>query len=319
VRLVHEVNMFSLLKQRFSLFFLFLSVLIPIAVMVAADGRAVAQERPAITGIAFVRITASDRSASQNFYQQTLGFEAGPLPNGRFRVRVNELQWFEVASLKVAPEKGRLEAVGFSTHSAVAMEAYLCAHKVAIEVPLQHDRFAVRDPEGNLVYFVQQHLLPARKPLLHAPSDRLIHAGFVVRDRAAEDRFYHDLLGFHLYWEGGMKEGNSDWVNMQVPDGTDCVEYMLHQAEHPSIRQLGIMNHFALGVESISSAASQIQQNGCIAGAVCENPHMGREGKMGMNLYDPDGTRVELMEFQPTGKDFGAPFTGKHQSEKEDR
>jgi hypothetical protein len=46
---------------------------------------------------------------------------------------------------------------------------------------------------------------------------------------------------------------------------------------------------------------------------------MGREGKMGMNLYDPDGTRVELMEFVPTGTDYGAPFSGRHPSMKEDR
>jgi catechol 2,3-dioxygenase-like lactoylglutathione lyase family enzyme len=278
-----------------------------------------AQRRPAITGIAFVRVTSAEMKSSQNFYQKTLGFEADTSPDSILRYHVNELQWFEVVPLKVAPEAGRLAAVGLATRNVVAMEAYLRAHKIAIEIPIHHQSFAVRDPEGNLIYFVQQHLVPVGKSLSHAPSDRLIHTGFVVRDRAAEDSFYRDLLGFHLYWEGGMKEGDSDWVNMQVPDGTDCVEYMLHQAVHPSIKQLGIMNHFALGVAQITTAAEQIKQNGCASGAMCQEPHMGREGKMGMNLYDPDGTRVELMEFQPTGKNFGAPFTGRHQSEKEDR
>ena len=55
----------------------------------------------------------------------------------------------------------------------------------------------------------------------------MIHAGFVVHDRDAEDKFYKDLLGFHLYWQGGMKEGETDWVDMQVPDGTQWLEYML--------------------------------------------------------------------------------------------
>ncbi len=30
-----------------------------------------------------------------------------------------------------------------------------------------------------------------------------MHAGLVVNDRPAEDRFYKDVLGFHLYWRGG--------------------------------------------------------------------------------------------------------------------
>src|SRR5438034_5243956 len=59
-------------------------------------------------------------------------------------------------------------------------------------------------------------------------SARLIHAGFVVRDRAAEDKFYKDILGFHVYWHGGMKDEESNWVDMQVPDGTDWLEYMLN-------------------------------------------------------------------------------------------
>ena len=58
-------------------------------------------------------------------------------------------------------------------------------------------------------------------------SKVMIHAGFVVHDRAAEDKFYKDLLGFHLYWHGGMKDDETDWVDMQVPDGTQWLEYML--------------------------------------------------------------------------------------------
>ena len=56
---------------------------------------------------------------------------------------------------------------------------------------------------------------------------RLMHAGFIFNDRAAEDHFYKDILGFHTYWHGGMKEDVDQWVAMQVPDGTDWIEYML--------------------------------------------------------------------------------------------
>ena len=41
---------------------------------------------------------------------------------------------------------------------------------------------------------------------------------------------------------------------------------------------------------------------------------MGKDGKWQLNLYDPDFTRVELMEFQPVQKpccsDFHGPLPG---------
>jgi hypothetical protein len=36
---------------------------------------------------------------------------------------------------------------------------------------------------------------------------------------------------------------------------------------------------------------------------------MGKDGKWQANLYDPDGTRVELMEFQPVAKPCCSDFT----------
>jgi len=290
------------------------------AVCLAASGPdAISQQRPAITGVAFVRITTADQTASRNFYEETLGFQARDLRPGLLRYNVDELQWFEVEELATAPASGRLAAVGFTTRGLAAMHRYLKSKGIAAETPQQDGRMAVRDPEGNLLYFVQEHPSAKVPVLARAPSRRLIHAGFVVRDRAREDSFYRDVLGFHLYWEGGMKAGDPDWVNMQVPEGTDCLEYMLHQAASPGVKQLGIMNHFAFGVKSIQKAEETTHRNGCAAGAVCEQPHMGREGKMGMNLYDPDGTRVELMEFVPTGEDFGSPFGGRHPTEEESR
>ena len=43
-----------------------------------------------------------------------------------------------------------------------------------------------------------------------------------------------------------------------------------------------------------------------------EQPKIGRDGKWQLNLYDPDGTRVELMEFTPVEKPCCSEFTGEH-------
>lgn len=45
-----------------------------------------------------------------------------------------------------------------------------------------------------------------------------------------------------------MKPGDTDWVAMQVPDGTDWLEYMLNHPAHPDLRLMGVLNHISLGV-----------------------------------------------------------------------
>ncbi len=137
----------------------------------------------------------------------------------------------------------------------------------------------------------------------------MIHAGFVVKNRAAEDRFYKEILGFHVYWHGGMKDGEDNWVDMQVPDGADWIEYMLNVPPNASHKTLGVMNHIALGVPDIHAAQQQLIKNGWKG---TEQPKIGRDGKWQLNLYDPDETRVELMEFTPVEKPCCSEYTGPH-------
>jgi catechol 2,3-dioxygenase-like lactoylglutathione lyase family enzyme len=164
------------------------------------------------------------------------------------------------------------------------------------------------DPEGHRIAFVQ---VPgdAFGNQADPRGKALIHTGFVVYDRAAEDKFYKDILGFHVYWHGGMKEGEDNWVDMQAPDGTDWIEYMLKVPENATHKQLGVMNHIAIGVNDIESSAYAAHKNGI---SKSEEPKIGRDGKWQLNLYDPDETRVELMEFTPTKEPCCAPYTGPH-------
>ena len=43
-----------------------------------------------------------------------------------------------------------------------------------------------------------------------------------------------------------------------------------------------------------------------------EKEQIGRDGKWQLNLYDPDGTRVELMEFTPVQTPCCSSYTGPH-------
>src|SRR5260370_24995815 len=87
--------------------------------------------------------------------------------------------------------------------------------------------FEIVDPAQHRLIFVTNNWGVAGSVLGAQISARMIHSGFVVRDRAAEDKFYKDVLGFHVYWHGGMKDGEDNWVDMQVPDGSDCIDYLL--------------------------------------------------------------------------------------------
>jgi catechol 2,3-dioxygenase-like lactoylglutathione lyase family enzyme len=138
-------------------------------------------------------------------------------------------------------------------------------------------------------------------------SSKMIHAGFIVQDRAAEDRFYKDVLGFTVMWAGGKTDTDVNWVDMRVPDGDNWLEYMLQVKSPPSVKSRGVNNHIALGVTSIADAAKTVKER---FPALTEQPKIGRDGKWQLNLYDPDLTRVEMMEFKPVQTPCCSPMSG---------
>ena len=278
-------------------------------------------KRPAITGVAFARFYTTDSAAAQKFYGDTLGYqrmEAG----STWVYPVNSTQWIEVLTSPPPPQPNlRMAAVAFTTRNAAGLERYLAAHGVKAELPLHDGEFGVRDPEGNLVIFVQSG---SNKRVAHATaapnaiSKRVIHVGFIVRDAAKEDAFWKELLGFRPYWHGGKTDTAIDWSSIQVPEGSDWLEYMLNISPTPTLKQAGVQDHFSLGVQHMPDAIAQLQKNGC-KDASCTASKVGRDGKVQVNLYDPDFTRAELMEFAPVEKPCCSPITGSSPGPIEDK
>jgi catechol 2,3-dioxygenase-like lactoylglutathione lyase family enzyme len=142
---------------------------------------------------------------------------------------------------------------------------------------------------------------------LHAKDLRIIHAGIVVKHVAVVDRFYRDILGFHMYWHGRRTEGKDDWVMMQVPDGTDWIENMLNLPADADQRTLGVASHIALGVRDIRDTQGRLMDDGV---KLTQQPVLGLDGKWQLNVYDPDETRIEFMEFRPKAKPCCSEFAG---------
>ena len=288
--------------------------MLPLAVTLLAPFGAHATQRPAITGIAFARFYTTDPAGAEKFYGQTLGFKRTE-SHGVWTYPVNSSQWVEVLTTPAPPKPNvRMAAVAFTTRNAVQLERYLAEHGVKAEQPLHNGQFAVRDPEGNLVIFVQSgsnKLVAAAKPGPEATSKRVIHVGFIVQDAAKEDAFWRGVLGFTPYWHGGKKDDVTDWQSAQVPDGTDWLEYMLNIPANFTLQNAGVQDHFSLGTAHMADVLAQLQQNHC-EGANCGKSSLGRDGKVQVNLYDPDHTRVEFMEFAPSGPVCCSPITGKN-------
>jgi catechol 2,3-dioxygenase-like lactoylglutathione lyase family enzyme len=87
--------------------------------------------------------------------------------------------------------------------------------------------FQAKDPEGNQVQFIQLGKLMTLASDAKPIGTHIIHAGYLVHSRTAEDRFYKELLGFRPYWFGAMQPDHVDWISQQVPDGRDWIEYMM--------------------------------------------------------------------------------------------
>jgi catechol 2,3-dioxygenase-like lactoylglutathione lyase family enzyme len=281
-------------------------------------------------------VYASDAAKTEHFYVHDIGLKKGEDPENSNGVRyyVNEEQFIEVLPLPADAGTNRLDHLAYLTANAEGMRKYLGAKGVTVPDSVNKGSdgsawFDVQDPEGNKVEFVQP---PAK--LLGTKSTaalysmtgadpigrRIIHVGMLVHSQEKENPFYRDLLGFRPYWHGGMKTDRTDWVSQQVPDGHDWVEYMLTSGPsgsgipaQVSQQQLGVLNHFSLGVVNMETTVTKLYNEDRLGDAAAR-PQLGRDGKWQFNAFDPDLTRVEMMEFTAAGKPCCSEFTAANPS-----
>ncbi|MEO8301933.1 MAG: glyoxalase, partial [Rhizomicrobium sp.] len=226
-------------------------------------------------------------------------------------------QFVEVLPLPANAGLNRMDHIAFNTADAEGMRRYLASKNIAVPKAITKGAdgsqwFQVKDPEGVMVEFVQA---PPAAVATSALFPHIIHVGAIIKDRALEDTFYRDILGFRPYWFGGMKDdAPPSWVSQQVPDGTDWLEYMVTTNPALTQAQMGVLNHFALGVPNIEASYTKLWNDDRLQGQVDARgqqtvPKIGRDAKWQLNLLDPDGTRAEVMELHAIGKPCCSAFT----------
>jgi catechol 2,3-dioxygenase-like lactoylglutathione lyase family enzyme len=300
---------------------LLISAILAATISVPAQVVGEGPRRPPIMGVAHIGLRTSDLAAADNFYGHVLGFDHFSLdkPEGGLMLnyyKVNDHQYIEIYPTLRDPNEDRMTHFAFETTDVEDLRKFLAARGVKVPASLKPGldgnlSMMVKDPEGHDVEFVQympgslhsryfNKLMPETRI-----SRRMIHVGVTIKDVEAANHFYHDILGFNEFWHGGMTNDRTQWVDMRVSDGTDWLEFMLIN-QNPNPKQLGVLHHLALGIQKIDPAYQQILSRGY---KPPEPPKIGRDGKWQLNLYDPDHTRAELMEFKPTQTPCCAPMT----------
>jgi catechol 2,3-dioxygenase-like lactoylglutathione lyase family enzyme len=267
-------------------------------------------KRPRVLGVAHIALFVSDIEKSRAFYKDFLGFgEPFKLdkPDGTLSltfIKVNDRQYIELFP-GLQPGADRLNHISIQTDDAEAMRAYLGSRgvKVPVTVPkgrIKNSNFNVKDPDGHTVEIVQYEPdgwseREKGKFMTNARiSERMLHLGILVGDLSASRKFYGDILGFHEIWRGSRDGAVLSWTNMQVPDGEDYIEFMLYK-DLPEPDKRGTAHHICLMTPDIAAAKAKLETRTGLYTKPMEI-RTGTNRKRQMNLYDPDGTRIELME-----------------------
>jgi catechol 2,3-dioxygenase-like lactoylglutathione lyase family enzyme len=277
-------------------------------------------KRPQITGISHIALYAHDMERTRAFYKEFLGFaEPYSLTNSDGSLHLTWIKINDHQTIELFPEKeahsDRLYHIALETDDATAMRDYLVANGVSAPEKVGKGKignlnYFIRDPDSNIVEIVEYatngwtmlnagKFMPDTRVATHIP-----HVGILVGDLPAAQKFYGEVLGFKEIWRGSKKGDQLNWVHEQIPNGKDFIELMLY-SQLPDPDKRGRYHHLCLEVPDIEKAKATLEKRAAsINYTNAMEIQTGVNRKRQLNVYDPDGTRVELME---TGTVDGVP------------
>lgn len=262
-------------------------------------------------------IYVTDLDKARVFYKDFLGYaepyklKAKGSEQDRIAfIKINEEQYLELFADKTREPGLQLNHISFATDDAQAMRTYLGWRGVKVpekvgKGQIGNSNFNINDPDGHVVEIVQYEPdgWTRRETGKFLPDTRIsthmTHFGVVIGSLDAALKFYTGVLGFEDIWRGPPNGKVLSWVNMKVPDGTDYLEFMLYSPNKPidTKSQKGTKNHICLVVPDIDKAVAILESRRAKTGYTKPiEIKVGQNGKRQANLFDPDETRVEIME-----------------------
>ncbi len=271
-------------------------------------------KRPRILGVAHMALFVSDLQKARVFYKDFLGYDESYVlkrEDGSDRIvfiKINDDQYVELFTERQNPKQsGQLNHIAFYTDSAEGMRKFLAARGVKVPEKVSKGKignlnFNIVDPDGHTVEIVQYEpdSWTVREKGKFMPDTRIAthmaHVGVLIGAIEPAMKFYRDILGFQEFWRGSSSGDVLSWVNMRVPDAQDYLEFMLYD-KPPDAAQTGVRNHICLVTPDVKKAVAILEARP--ARKDYTRPieiRVGKNGKRQVNLFDPDGTRIELME-----------------------
>jgi catechol 2,3-dioxygenase-like lactoylglutathione lyase family enzyme len=286
--------------------------LLAVVLLGAIPLRADEVARPRIVALSHVALFVHDVEKSRQFYKDFLGFEEPfSLKDEKGALHLTWIKINDRQTIELFPEKeagsDRMNHIALEVEDAEAMRLYLASKgvKVPAKTPagkIGNLNYMIKDPDGHLVEIVQysDSGWTVREKGKFMPETRIAthmrHAGIVVGDLDASLKFYRDILGGSETWRGGGNPKVLSWVNVKVAEGQDYVEFMLY-SQLPAADKRGKEHHICLEVEDVEKAKKILMERAARVGYTKPiDAKVGINRKRQLNLWDPDGTRVEMME-----------------------
>lgn len=123
----------------------------------------------------------------------------------------------------------------------------------------------------------------------------LAHAGISVKNMEKSIVFYRDILGAKKIMEIEEPKGEPFIEYFQFPDGT-CLELFYPRDAYPLSEQLG-RNHLSFYTEDIDALYERLTSKGV---EVMSRPQTARDGNLQLWCIDPNGYRVEFLQYTET-------------------
>jgi catechol 2,3-dioxygenase-like lactoylglutathione lyase family enzyme len=282
-----------------------------------------AQERPTaasatdlpILGLAGIAFRVSDLDKARRYYQGVLGFaEAFTVtdPNGRARsafFKINDDQYVEVIPDLKPGEMNRQARVMVQSSDLERLHA-IYTERGLNPTPITtggdgNPVFRIIGPDDAKLDFVQ-YVAGSQQGRLRGKlldprriSTHLWHVGIYTKDRATVAPFYQDKLGFARGRD--LPGGRGEYIETPSSDRNIETKHPPLDPNNPATRAqyerevMGAVQHMALEVADMRATRDLVQERGGYTDLQVR-AHVGNNRHWLMHMFDPDGSRAEIME-----------------------
>jgi catechol 2,3-dioxygenase-like lactoylglutathione lyase family enzyme len=268
-----------------------------------------------IAGLAGITFRVSDLEKARRYYTGVLGFaeafdirdSAGAVTSVFFKI--NDDQYVEVT-----PD---LEPGGIDRQARVIIQSTDLPrlHQIYVSRGLSPSSIAA-GPDGNPVFRVGgpdnarldfiQYVPGSRQSIARGRflsddrvSTHLWHVGIYTSDPAARTAFYEQKLGL----TGGrdLPGGRGEFIETPRTDRNLETKHPPLDPANPATRAqyerevMGAVQHMAIEVSDMRRVRDRVQQRGGLTDLQVR-AHVGNNRHWLMHLFDPDGSRTEVME-----------------------